>query len=316
MRISILIPTFNRASFLPQAIESALAQTHSELEILVVDNASTDATPAIARRYSGDTRLRYERNASNLGMVGNWRRALYDLSSGDWFLVLSDDDYLTDPEYLAKAATLISAHPQLAMVYANGLILEVQTGTAVPLVVPFRGIVPGKDVFLSRGRVRPQDFTLCNVLFNRRLAVEEEAFHNLHDIGCDSELFLRLCLRGDVGVCSDSVSVYRRHTTNLVESFHNDYDLLVETTEWFFEPYRRAMSSGRFSDQELSDWMRCVVRPSLTHALSQLERHHEHRFRKALTYLEQRHGPVFRMAVAKTRFEPLLLKLRRRLTPF
>jgi glycosyltransferase involved in cell wall biosynthesis len=90
--VTIAIPTFNRANFLRQAIESARAQTYSAIEIVVSDNASTDDTSLLLASYQ-DNRLRHVRQLSNIGMVANWNACL-SLARGEYFLLLSDDDRL------------------------------------------------------------------------------------------------------------------------------------------------------------------------------------------------------------------------------
>ncbi|MGZ3749514.1 MAG: glycosyltransferase family 2 protein, partial [Pseudobdellovibrionaceae bacterium] len=92
MRVSIIIPTFNRASFLVEAIESALAQDYGDLEVVISDNASTDYTSEVAQYFSKDPRVKYFRNAENIGMVKNWHKAVFEYATGAWFLILSDDD--------------------------------------------------------------------------------------------------------------------------------------------------------------------------------------------------------------------------------
>ncbi|MFY7907629.1 MAG: glycosyltransferase family 2 protein, partial [Burkholderiaceae bacterium] len=74
--LSIVIPTFNRADMLGQALASALAQQDVDLEVVVSDNASTDHTAAVVAAHAGNPRLRYFRNETNLGMVANWRLAI------------------------------------------------------------------------------------------------------------------------------------------------------------------------------------------------------------------------------------------------
>src|ERR1700676_3484294 len=88
MRFSILIPTFDRADLLGQAIESALAQTYADREILVIDDGSTDGTRSVASRYEpAISYLRQENRgkavALNLGIAA---------SQGDAIIVLDDDD--------------------------------------------------------------------------------------------------------------------------------------------------------------------------------------------------------------------------------
>lgn len=91
-KVTIAIPTFNRVDFLRQALDSALAQTYPNIEVVVSDNASTDGTEQLLSGYS-DNRLKSIRQASNIGMMGNWDACLAS-ASGEYFLLLSDDDVL------------------------------------------------------------------------------------------------------------------------------------------------------------------------------------------------------------------------------
>lgn len=93
-RIGIVIPTFNRLDYLKQALGSALRQTHADVEILVIDNRSTDGT-ADHMSTVLDPRVRYLVNENNLGPVGNIRKGI-SLFAGraDWATVLCDDDLL------------------------------------------------------------------------------------------------------------------------------------------------------------------------------------------------------------------------------
>ena len=78
-RVSILIPTFNQEQFIDSCVASALDQTYDNLEVIVSDDASSDSTAQIARRFLTDPRVRWERNPINIGRVDNYRRLLYEL---------------------------------------------------------------------------------------------------------------------------------------------------------------------------------------------------------------------------------------------
>lgn len=99
--VSVCMPTYNGARYLRSAIESALSQTHRGIELLVVDDDSTDDTLAIAQEFARrDPRVRIHRNAQRLGLAGNWNRCL-DLAEGDWIKFLFQDDYLS-PDCVAR----------------------------------------------------------------------------------------------------------------------------------------------------------------------------------------------------------------------
>lgn len=272
-RISIVIPTFNRAGELPRAVESALAQDYPDLEVIVSDNASADDTPGVMAPYTADPRLTYVRNATNLGMVGNWRQAIFRHATGDWFLILCDDDSLTDPTYLSQAAALIEAHPDLVLVYADAAIVDEKNHRTETLVPPFDGVVDGIRVFLSRGTVRPQDFALCNVLFRRDRAIELDAFSNPHNVSCDSELFLKLCLLGPVGVLHVTAAAYRKHDTNLISRVNRDWRLLVHNVDYALGPYLLARRTGAVEPDALQAWADRLVVPWIVKVLLMADVH-------------------------------------------
>jgi glycosyltransferase involved in cell wall biosynthesis len=93
-KITIAIPTFNRAVLLGQTIDSVLKQSYVSIEIIVSDNCSTDNTSEVVAAYR-DKRIVYFRQAENLGMVGNWNFCLQQ-ATGEYFLLLSDDDLLEE----------------------------------------------------------------------------------------------------------------------------------------------------------------------------------------------------------------------------
>ena len=92
--VSICVPTYNGAQYLEACLASAVAQTHPNVEILVVDDGSSDGTVSIVRRYAdGDPRVRLLQNRHRLGLVGNWNRCV-DLARGEWLKFLFQDDML------------------------------------------------------------------------------------------------------------------------------------------------------------------------------------------------------------------------------
>lgn len=109
--VSVGMPVHNGEEYLAAAVASALSQDHSNIEVLIVDNASTDGTEAIARRFAEqDPRVRYVRNDSNIGFLPNFRRAL-EMSQGKYFTWLAHDDELSDPAYLAATTSYMEGNP-------------------------------------------------------------------------------------------------------------------------------------------------------------------------------------------------------------
>ena len=92
--VSVCVPAFNGAGHVEACLESVLAQTFDDLEVLVVDDASTDDTAAVVERFRArDPRVRIERNARNLGLVPNWNRCV-ELARGRWLKFVFQDDVI------------------------------------------------------------------------------------------------------------------------------------------------------------------------------------------------------------------------------
>src|SRR5487761_1531684 len=104
--VSVLVPTFNRHDYLRATIVGALRQTFADFEIVVVDNASA-VDPAEVVAGFGDPRLRYFRNASNLGVTGNVLAAS-ERARGKYVAILGDDD-VWHPEFLATLVPPLEA---------------------------------------------------------------------------------------------------------------------------------------------------------------------------------------------------------------
>lgn len=108
--VSICIPTFNRAGMVGKAIESALAQTYSNIEVIVVDNASTDNIEDVVASYD-DPRLKFVKNKENLGLFGNFNRCI-DLYNGSLLHILHSDDYI-DRDFTEKCVRFFEENPDV-----------------------------------------------------------------------------------------------------------------------------------------------------------------------------------------------------------
>jgi glycosyltransferase involved in cell wall biosynthesis len=304
-KVSIIIPTFNRSRYIEQSIESALSQTYEDIEILLTDNASTDRTVDIITRYSSIKRVVVIRHSKNLGMVNNWRKAVFEYATGQWFVILSDDDYLIDNEYITKSCQLISDNKDknVVMVYSNGTILNENTGEVQYLNIPFDGVISGKEVFLSRALVPPVDYTLCNILFNRKCAIDLDAFSNPFNLSCDAELFLKMCLIGNVGVIPDNVSVYRKHESNLIDSVINDYRYIAHNQDYQISPFNMARETNIFTKAELQAWADRVIIPDLKEALLKLRGFHNAKYQWAFNLLNYKSPELVRQAITSITLE-------------
>jgi glycosyltransferase involved in cell wall biosynthesis len=125
-RVSIGLPVYNGDNYLEQALDSLLAQTYTDFELIITDNASTDRTEAICRAYAArDTRIRYVRNAENLGATRNFNYA-FELARGEYFKWAAHDD-LYDPAFVERCVEVLDSDPSMVLCYARTRAIDEQS---------------------------------------------------------------------------------------------------------------------------------------------------------------------------------------------
>ena len=120
-KVSIAIPLYNCESHIRETIESVLAQTFRDFELIVLDDQSTDRSPQIVQSFT-DPRIRYELNPERLGFFGNWNRCL-EAMTGTYCKLLPHDDTL-EPSCLEKQVGILDDHPQVELVHCARKIIN------------------------------------------------------------------------------------------------------------------------------------------------------------------------------------------------
>jgi glycosyltransferase involved in cell wall biosynthesis len=126
VKVSVTIPTFNRAHLLGHAIDSVLRQTYADVEIIVIDDGSTDNTADVVAKYGDRVRYYWQPN----GGLGAARNAGLDRATGDWIAFLDSDDYWFDFK-LALQADLLTKRPDIDFVFTEFSILK-DDGRVIP----------------------------------------------------------------------------------------------------------------------------------------------------------------------------------------
>lgn len=223
--VSILIPVYNRDNFIGECIESALAQTHTNIEVVVVDNASTDGTWEICQQFaSKDKRVRVFRNDTNIGPVRNWLACIAQ-ARGEYTKILWSDD-LIHPEFLSKLLPYLE-DPAVGFVYSSTNIIgrdrsnvlaeyfkRIETGVYDSLIY-VHGVLFGKDFPGSPGCAI---FRTTDVNKNLLLHVPNRvnSDFSMHAIGNDLLLFLLTALKyPKFAFVKEPLAYFRAHATSI-----------------------------------------------------------------------------------------------------
>lgn len=224
-KISAIVPNYNHARFLPQRIESILAQTYPNIEIIILDDCSTDDSQDIIKAYCAEypDRIRCILNSTNSGGVFHqWQKGVEN-SSGDLIWICESDDFC-EPDFVEK---LYGEFVDMSVMIAFGRILYVDEGG---------NFQDGMDAYREgaeagiwgRRLVRPaaewfaKGFGVNNVIANvggclfRRVDIRPEVWSEAktYRVAGDWFLYLQISAGGQIAWRPDAVSYFRRHGNN------------------------------------------------------------------------------------------------------
>ena len=199
-QVSVVITTYNRAALLPHAIESA-KNAASDVEVIVVDDCSTDDTPEVCANIDG---IRYVRLNANGGLA-NARNTGIAESSSDFIAFLDDDD-LRLPGSLDYQLRAITVDESLALCYGQALIgdarRQLPTGELYPLNCP-QG-----DIFWEL--LEDNFIPMPSVLLRKSSLLAAGGFNTNFDLSADWDMWLRLSERSRVTAVAQPVAIYRK----------------------------------------------------------------------------------------------------------
>lgn len=199
-RLTIAIPTINRAHLIGRAVASAVAQTSPNIEIIVSDNGSIDETPAVIARYAGRG-LRTFRHEVMMSAAEHGQ-FLFEQAQGEFFLGLSDDDFL-EPEFAAEVLAMFDRHPELAFVY-TGCAVHYEDCQVPALVGP--AVEPGAT-FLAAHYAGKREISWCACVTRVRDLREVGPQPDNRILG-DMFFWTKLAFRGPVGCVPRVLSHY------------------------------------------------------------------------------------------------------------
>lgn len=218
-RVTVFIPTYNRAHWLRQSIGSVLAQTYADLLLVVADNASSDQTGEVVASFS-DPRVRYVRRLENIGLFNNHDGCLRTVAT-EYALILPDDDLLA-PEHLERTVAVLDANPGAGIVHtafdvigpAGELVSEAANWTfGLTTDRVETGVQFIRESMIWSCRVCPSTTLI------RRAAIPPEPFNEADLPGIDFGLWLRIALDWDVAFVSRSLARFRVHPSSHSASF-------------------------------------------------------------------------------------------------
>jgi len=223
-KISVLIPTYNYAHFLDDAIQSVLNQSFKDFEMIIVDNQSTDNTGQVVEKYLHDPRISYYKNPVNIGMIGNFNKCL-EYATGDYIKYLLADDKF-HPELLEKFRRILDEHPNVCLVTSKSETFGLESRLRES---PFEYLQPGEKIIKEairdgRGNFIGEPTTVMFRASNLKVGNFDPNFFCLVDL----DFWFRQLSLGDCYFVPEVLSYFR---------IHEDQSSIVYRFDNWFEEY-------------------------------------------------------------------------------
>lgn len=223
--ITIIIPTYNKADFISQTIESALNQTYSDYKILVVDDCSSDGTDLIVKKYISD-KLRYIRHEKNLGPSVTYNDGIL-MSDSKYVTILDNDDILL-PNHLELIMQEFKKDEHLDVVFSRLAVIDENNNYLNKIQEP-----PFADkykllniLFYIENRIPSPGIAFRKSLFNK-IAMFNPNLILMHDY----DLNIRCMMHGEIAVLPEPTVLYRRFSNNRNLSSNNNWYTYCHTAE-------------------------------------------------------------------------------------
>lgn len=231
--MSIGLPVYNGERYLPKALDCLLAQAYPDLEVIVSDNASNDATQEICEDYAArDPRIRYHRNPQNLGAARNFN-SVFKLSSGEFFKWAAHDD-LCAPGFVGACVEALEDDPAAALAFSK---FEVIDDHGKFLRKPPYDLDASSSEAHERFRAVVLDRHGCETVFG---VVRASVLDTTRRIGnyyaSDRVLLSELALRGRFRVVDEPLFQHRDHSGRSVKLSR------TEVARWF-DPKREGSTT-------------------------------------------------------------------------
>lgn len=213
MRCVVAIPVFNQRPFIDRAVRSALDQSVEGLEVVIVDNCSTDGTWEAIQGFASEG-VKILRNPENLGLFGNFNRCL-EAAGAPYLRILCGDDFLPTG-CLAREVALLERHPEVAMLSTRGRFVDPRGCDIGVFADDFpAGIYDGPGMvaawlgYYAHYRRNPLNYPSGVMI--RRAAAAGLKFDERYVTTGDIDFFLRLLERGDLAITDSFGSCVTRH---------------------------------------------------------------------------------------------------------
>ncbi len=214
--VSIVMPTYNYAQYLPEAIDSALAQNFSNFELIICDDASSDNSVEICQQYAKkDERILFVANTTNLGQAENLNYAL-SLAQGKYIKCLFADDTLMTSDALKRQIDILEHNPDITLVTSARTVINEHSQA-----VDHWGVLGSKDRSINGQTIKQRCASTAKNLIGepsatlfRRSDIDKQ-FDTHYSQLIDLEMWFHLLEKGNLYYIAEPLCSFRKHAAQI-----------------------------------------------------------------------------------------------------
>jgi len=229
-KLTVLLPIYNVAPYLDQAIESVLSQTFKDFEFLIIDDGSTDDSVAIVEKYT-DSRIKLVKHTVNKGLIATLNEGLA-LAKGEYIARIDGDDLWSSPDKLQMQFSYLHAHSDCVLIGTAATAIDADGHFLYNMLVP----ITDEDIQLKM--LATNCFFHPSVVFNKKVALELGGFLTSDLYVEDYSLWLRMGRTHTLSNIDKPLLSYRVHTSgvtfknNLIQA-RNSLKVVKENKKYY-----------------------------------------------------------------------------------
>ncbi|BAY25891.1 glycosyl transferase family protein [Calothrix sp. NIES-2100] len=233
-KVTVAIPTYNRADLLKRCMESVLAQDYPDLRLLVLDNASDDDTDMVVRSLAKeDQRITYIRHEKNIGFARNWQRII-EVNQSPYLTIVPDDDLIL-PSFIRESVQALDEHPSAGFSLALPKFID-ENGTILPQKQDTGdmpdGLIKGLEYIDLCIAWRGCSIYTATTMMRAAAIAEVGSFDSPHSwTTIDSNLSFRLAARFDIVFLKKELALIRAHPGQISEHPWQKFSVLAESID-------------------------------------------------------------------------------------
>lgn len=209
--VSIIVPSYNRSSYLCRLLDSIKKLKYGNIEIVVIDDNSSENYEDVLSEYKAACNLVYIKNSSNCYAEAS-RRKGFHISTGEYVIFCDDDDYYTDDCFLQGFVNLLIQDPNLSFVSGNARLYFQATESVSNKPLNIEGEIDGIEYIRHFQTKFNKPLSTFTTVFRRNSLIDEGVYFN------DSSLYLEALLHGNCYIVGDIVGNYCVHASNMTSN--------------------------------------------------------------------------------------------------